>query len=927
MTGSASFDHANLLYAQYGARLDYGNVIMNASIIAHAQRAAIRSDGTLTATNCVFMASPVGINLASGMSIVRNCTITNTDTPVTGCNGAFANCAIAYMTSACEAQCPAAYQSCAFYNPPGYGPQSAAQVGENGNIWAEPRFHDWEKGDFRLRPDSPLIDAAAGENAPQTDYFGAPRCDDPHVPNTGTPTASGTYADIGAVEMTEETSPPGAVTEPAIADGGNINGGQVTLSWSPSRLAQYYDVYLWQSGDTPPAEPIARHVTNPSLELPFLLQEGVAYAWRVDAVNPSGVTPGTTWTFTVAPRNDAPVLAPIGNKTVGEGEVLTFIVTATDPNGDALTFSASNLPNGATLDAATGLFVWTPGFDSAGEFKDIVFTATDNGIFPATSSETITIAVNDVNRAPILEPIGNQAVEEGGILTFSMGASDPDGDTLAFSASNLPAGASFDAATQTFAWSPAYGDAGNYADVLFKVTDDGTPPLAAAEAITISVGNVNRPPVLEPIGLKMIDEGHTLTFACSATDPDGDCVMFSASNLPPGTTFDPARGLFEWTPGFDASGVYAAVAFAVTDSGIPPLQDIETVTITVGNANRPPVLLPIGNQVVAEGSTLEFTVAAADPDGDVVEVSASSLPSGAAFDKASQRFTWTPGYDEPGTYAGVLFTVTDNGTPPLGDWESIAISVGNVNRPPVLSSIGNQYVEEGQALSFLVSASDPDGDALSFEAAGLPDGSDFDPETHTFTWQPGYDASGNYSNVVFSVTDGGEPPETDQTAITITVGNVNRPPTLTPIGNRAITGGETATFVVTASDPDGDNLLFSASNLPAGAIFDSSRQVFTWAPASGIVGEFAGILFTVTDAGTPAESCSETITITVEPASGEGEGEGEGEGDAGCFGGDFHSETGSQSGDGLIIAMVMLLFLRSVVRRARHEGIDERSVQ
>jgi hypothetical protein len=89
-----------------------------------------------------------------------------------------------------------------------------------------------------------------------------------------------------------------------------------------------------------------------------------------------------------------------------------------------------------------------------------------------------------VNLPPVLNPIGNKTVEEGAILQFTIVASDPDGNSLTYSASNLPAGASFDPATQRFTWTPGYGQAGNYRGIHFQVSDGA---LVDSEDIVIKV--------------------------------------------------------------------------------------------------------------------------------------------------------------------------------------------------------------------------------------------------------------------------------------------------------------------------------------------------------------------------------------------------------------------------------------------------------
>src|SRR5262249_50052700 len=152
--------------------------------------------------------------------------------------------------------------------------------------------------------------------------------------------------------------------------------------------------------------------------------------------------------------------------------------------------------------------------------------------------------VNNVNRAPVLDTIGNKSVDENQTLTFSLAATDPDGDALTYSASNLPANATFNASTRTFSWTPGYSQAGNYPNVEFTVSDNGSPMMLDFEDITITVGDVNRPPDLVPVGSQQVLEHQTLTFTVSATDPDGNSVTLSASGMPSGATFNTSTGVF-----------------------------------------------------------------------------------------------------------------------------------------------------------------------------------------------------------------------------------------------------------------------------------------------------------------------------------------------------------------------------------------------
>jgi hypothetical protein len=205
----------------------------------------------------------------------------------------------------------------------------------------------------------------------------------------------------------------------------------------------------------------------------------------------------------------------------------------------------------------------------------------------------------------------------------------------------------------------------------------------------------NRAPILDPIGAKSVNEGQELEFTISASDPDNDALTFSASSLPTGAKF--VGDTFFWTPGFNQAGTYF-VTFIVTDG---KLSDSETIKITVIDSNRAPVLNKIGNKVVYEGQLLKFTVSASDPDKDQVTISAINLPSGAVFDGIT--FSWIPNSAQSGLYK-VTYIASDGY---LTDSETVTIVVKDVNLAPILDSIGDKTVKEGQSLEFTISAYDP----------------------------------------------------------------------------------------------------------------------------------------------------------------------------------------------------------------------------
>jgi len=91
---------------------------------------------------------------------------------------------------------------------------------------------------------------------------------------------------------------------------------------------------------------------------------------------------------------------------------------------------------------------------------------------------------------------------------------------------------------------------------------------------------LNVPPILEYIGDKTINEGQTLNFTVSGSDADEDTIIYSATNLPLGASFDPITHTFTWVPNSKQAGVYHNILFEISDAVVA---DSEEISITVNN--------------------------------------------------------------------------------------------------------------------------------------------------------------------------------------------------------------------------------------------------------------------------------------------------------------------------------------------------------
>jgi len=262
-------------------------------------------------------------------------------------------------------------------------------------------------------------------------------------------------------------------------------------------------------------------------------------------------------------------------------------LTVTEHNGQNITFAATDNTAWITLNVADSTTPGTiavnvnPTGLAAGDYSGQITITSAAAVNQATV--TVNLHLAQPNRPPVLNPIGNRSTNENQLLQFIVTASDPDGITPTLTTTTLPAGASFvdnHNGTGSFSWTPTYVQAGSY-PVTFTASDA---LLADTETITITVNNVNRPPVLAEIGPRQVLEGANLNFGLSGSDPDLTALTFSAVGLPTGASLtDNHNGTatFNWTPSNTQSGSYD-VRFVVSDGN---LADSELVNIQVIDAD------------------------------------------------------------------------------------------------------------------------------------------------------------------------------------------------------------------------------------------------------------------------------------------------------------------------------------------------------
>ena len=633
---------------------------------------------------------------------------------------------------------------------------------------------------------------------------------------------------------------------------------------------------------------------------PTFEQSGLyTFTATIQEQTPDALSRSESFTIEVKHINRPPTLPQPREHTITEDSTFAYIIPeGSDPDVEdagKLTYTATNLPRGATFDPLTRKFSWTPDFTQAGDYT-ITFTVKDansdganDGKDTLTDSKEMKLRVDNVNLNPEFARLQPQTFYENKPQTFTISATDPDAEDegkLTYKATKLPQGASFDPATRTFSWTPTFEQAGDYV-AEFEVEDQGLDfklkpnkefVLNDTMSVFITVKQTNRAPSFATIEPKTVKENELLTFTTPASDPDREDagkLSFSASNLPEGATYDTLTQTFSWKPTYEQSGNYT-VSFRVVDTGIDgtPLSDLIEVPISVIHVNRPPVMDSVESKTGEENTPITFTVSGSDPDREdagKLTISLDGMPKGATFDGTT--FAWTPDFDQNGVYK-LTFTIKD--PEGLKDSKSMTITVANTNRPPKFEPVTVTDAQETKKLTFTLKANDPDKEdegKLTYKAGTLPQGATFTPNNQTFTWTPTYEQAGDYL-IEFTVTDRGlagttslqpnaEKALSDKIIVPITVKQLNRKPKLEKIAAQSATENELFTLELKATDPDKEDegkLTFSISNLPDGATLEGNK--LTWTPNYEQAGKYT-LNVKVTDSGIDGTPLSDETQLVI----------------------------------------------------------------
>ncbi len=488
---------------------------------------------------------------------------------------------------------------------------------------------------------------------------------------------------------------------------------------------------------------------------------------------PDPKTATGTVSFTITEVNDAPgaTADPLSSSAEDSGtRAISFASVLgndakgpLDEAGQTLSVTGVTSGTGGTVSIANGQIEFVPeaNFHGSASFS---YEVTDNGTTdgaadPRTATASVSFTVTEVNDTPIAGNDTLASITEDATTTFAFadvlgndttGAPNESGQTLTVISAGNPVGGTVSvvAGGIRFEPTPNYNGAASF---TYTMRDNGTTAgvsdfktATATASFTILEANATPIPVNDMLPSIAEDSGTYVISFGTLTGNDSPGPNESSQTLTitdvqssSGGTASIVNGQVEFVPSLNYNGS-GSFQYTVTDNGTTagaadPKSSTASVAFTITEVNDVPVAANDSLSAINEDSgtrTILFSALTgndspgpANESSQTLTVTSVSAAFGGTVSIVSGRVEFVPGSDFHGP-AGFTYEITDNGTTnslaaPKTGTGSVTFTINSTNDAPVAGGTGASLTED-QPATVAVSATDADGDILSFTIVTQP---------------------------------------------------------------------------------------------------------------------------------------------------------------------------------------------------------------
>jgi Bacterial Ig domain/Putative Ig domain len=652
-----------------------------------------------------------------------------------------------------------------------------------------------------------------------------------------------------------------------------------TATWDrnpESTVTGYILSYGTQSGSHPTSIDVGNVITYQ-----FFPPPGQRYYVVVQAYNSSGTRSpeSAEVVLDLTTTNLPPTFTQPANQSSLQNTAASLALIASDPEGTPITYNATGLPPGLSVNASTGIIAGT--VTTTGTFT-VTATASD-GVLTTSRTFTWTVSAGTGSITVTLSPVDtylnvNLTVHstDTNLNTYTSPANRVANVILMkYDLSQIPATATLQSAVLQLALIDTDGVT---ADPLYNVSLHQilnlNPNIALANGLTADGATPWTPNTCCKNGAPMAQADLSPARWVTPVDLTLGFKTWDASSLvqawrsAPATNFGLALNS-DATKGNDRFRTFASMENA-TVANRPFLRITYTL---LGTDTTPPTiaLTAPANNATVSGSSVAVSGSASDSGGVAgVQFKLDGANLGAEDTTSPYSINWDTMTATNGTHTLTAVARDAAGNSATSAARTVTVSNSVTNHAPTLTQPANQSTAEGSSASLALVASDQDGNPLTFSATGLPGGLAINTSTGVISGAPTFTSAGAYT-VTATVSDG---LLSASRSFTWTITNTNGPPVLTQPANQVSMVGTAVSLALSATDPDGTPVTYQASGLPSGLTVNTTTGVIAGTLAANSVGIYT-VTATASDGSlTASRTFTWSVSNTDAPVQGDFDGDG-----------------------------------------------------